>query len=75
MGTDEERVRYTRKLNQLVEHMCKKNQYIYFDPYVTYTCDDGTLRFEYSDNTVHLGDTTAFLTEFMEVYQSIKDIV
>ena len=73
MGTDEERVRYTRKLNQLVEHMCKENQYIYFDPYATYTRDDGTLRFEYSDNTVHLGDTAAFLKEFMEVYQSIKD--
>jgi len=72
VGSDENRVRYTRKLNQLLENMCQQNKFIYFNPHSDYTRDDGTLQYELSDLTVHLGDNSIFLRKFIELYESIK---
>lgn len=33
IGTDEDRVRYTKKMNELLEKLSNKNGYIYFNPY------------------------------------------
>jgi hypothetical protein len=67
VGTDEDRVRYTNKINKLLEEMSNNNNYMYFNPYSYYTRDDGTLKYELSDNNVHLRDNSYLLEKFMEL--------
>jgi hypothetical protein len=64
LGTDEERVRYTRKVNRLIEEMCQRDGYAYFNPYAPYTRDDGTLRYELSDTFV-INKEFNFITELL----------
>jgi hypothetical protein len=71
VGNEESRVRYTNKVNHLLQEHCKENNFIYFNPYLHYTRDDGTLKYELSDRIVHLGDTTYFLERFNELYKTI----
>lgn len=71
IGTDEDRVRYTSKVNKKIEEYCTKTGYIYFNPYGHYMRDDGTLRYELSDNIVHLGDNSVFLEEFIKLYSMV----
>jgi len=71
LGSDDDRVRYTSKINNLLEAEAKHNNYIYFNPYSYYTRDDGTLKHELSDLTVHLGDNSVFLKSFMALYETI----
>jgi len=71
VGSEENRVRYTLKVNALIEKLCTENGYLYFNPYDYYTRPDGTLKYELSDKHVHLGDNTYFLNEFMKVYTNI----
>ena len=68
IGSDEDRVRYTQKINKLLEELSNKNDFNYFNPYHHYTRDDGTLKYELSDNVVHIGDNTYFLEQFIELY-------
>jgi len=72
VGTDEDRVRYTSKVNQLLQRACEQHNYYYFNPHTHYTQEDGTLQYEVSDKTVHLGDNSIFITKFMELYENIK---
>lgn len=70
VGTDEDRVRFTQKVNVQLEKMVNthtNNRYTYFNPYSYYTREDGTLKHEFSDTTVHLGDTSHFLEEFYKI--------
>lgn len=69
IGTDEERVRYTQKVNKIIQELCNRDGYIYFNPYEYYTAPDGTLKYELSDTIVHLGDTSIFLHRFNELYK------
>ena len=71
IGTDEERVRYTIKMNTLIENYCSINNFIYFNPYFYYTRLNGTLKHELSDSTVHLGENSFFLEKFTELYNNI----
>ena len=71
VGSDENRVRYTNKLNKLLEEISNKNGYIFYNPYYYYTRDDGTLKYELSDSTVHLGNNSFFLEKFIELYNNI----
>jgi hypothetical protein len=71
VGTDESRVRFTKKVNKLLEELSIKNNYIYFNPYAYYETPDGTLKRELSDTNVHLGDNSHFLEKFMELYSQI----
>ena len=64
VGTNEDRVRYTMKLNKKLEEMANSHNYIYFNPYSYYTRADGTLKDELSDTNVHLGDNSYFLQQF-----------
>lgn len=71
-GSDEERVRYTLKVNNLLEELSNKNNFIYFNPYNYYTSDDGTLKFEFSDHNCHIGDdNTHILEKFIELYEKL----
>ena len=68
-GSDEDRVRYTKKINKLLEELSIINNYIYFNPYSYYERPDGTLKYELSDKLVHLGNNTFFLEKFIELYK------
>ena len=72
VGIDEDRIRYTNKINRLLEKEANLNHYFYFNPYSYYTRQDGTFKFELSDQNVHLGDNSYFLQKFTEFYASIN---
>jgi hypothetical protein len=71
VGTDENRIRYTNKVNNLLETESTKNNYIYFNPYSYYTRPNGALKHELSDLSVHLGDNSHFLERFMALHETI----
>lgn len=66
VGTDEERVRYTVKMNHLLEKNANQNGYYFFSPYAHCTNPDGTLCFEMSDTCGHLKDATLLLEQFVQ---------
>lgn len=72
VGSDENRVIYTNKVNKLLEELANKNNYIFFNPYSYYTREDGTLKFELSDSIGHLADNSVFLEKFVELYLQLK---
>jgi hypothetical protein len=72
IGADDERVRYTNKVNTLLEELSHTHHFIYFNPYSFYTRPDGTLKYELSDTSVHIGDTSVLLERFMDLYTTIN---
>jgi hypothetical protein len=72
IGTNENRVRYTYKVNKLLNENANKNNYVYFHPYSYYTREDGTLKPELSDNILHIGNNTYLLEKFEELYKEIN---
>jgi hypothetical protein len=76
LGSDQDRVRYRVKVNRLLEALCKKNGYTFFNPYdAHYMETDGTLKYELSDTFCHLGKNTFFLDEFQKLLpEKIEDI-
>lgn len=71
VGSDEDRVRYTNKVNKLIEEFCNINGYVYFNPYHYYASEDGNLNFELSDTSCHLGNNSFFLEKFYELYNNL----
>lgn len=72
IGTNEERVRYTYKVNCLLEEMANAHNYVYFNPHSYYTSSEGTMKPELSDNCVHIGNNTFLLEKFGELYEKIN---
>jgi hypothetical protein len=64
VGTDEERIRFTNKVNFLLKTYCDKYNFIYFNPYYHYSDKNGVLKTELSDGNVHLGENSYFLQAF-----------
>lgn len=73
VGSDEDRVRYTRKMNIELENQCNRLGIYFINPYSSYTREDGTLRYEDSDQSVHIKNNAACLSEFTAFYQSIME--
>ena len=71
VGADEDRVRYTSKVNKLLEQYCNEKGYIFFNSYNYYTRADGTLKYELSDQLVHVCNNEVFLEEFIKLYNTI----
>jgi len=71
IGTNEERVRYTRIMNGLIKEYCSKYRYLYFNPYDFYTREDGCLKYELSDGCLHIGNNQHFLGQFNSLMYSI----
>jgi hypothetical protein len=63
LGTDASRIRYTRKMNKLIQQKCLEYDYIYFDPYKKYTDDEGCLNYELSDTICHIKENSFVLQE------------
>lgn len=72
IGKEEDRIRCERKMNKLLQKMSLENNFIYFNPFYYYTREDGTLKYEYSDKTVHLLHSSFFLEKFVELYNKIN---
>lgn len=66
IGTDEDRVRITKKVNARLELVSKRYGYTYFNPYAFCTRPDGTLCHEMSDTRVHLMNTTPVIQQFLD---------
>ena len=74
VGSDEDRARFTTKMNTLLEQICNENpDFIFFDPYPYYKREDGTLKFELSDTYGHILQNAFFLEKFEELYTSIHN--
>lgn len=73
-GTDESRVRYTIKMNNLLEQFANKGGYYYFNPYSHCTREDGTIYFEMSDTCCHLKDNAIVIEQFIE-FAKQKNII
>jgi hypothetical protein len=72
VGSDEDRVRYTNKVNAVLERVSTEHQYFYFGPYSYYAREDGTLKHELSDTIVHLNDNSVFLEKFVDLCTKIS---
>jgi hypothetical protein len=67
VGTDEERVGFTNKMNIALKRYSELYGYAYFNPYEQYTDEDGTLKYELSDTSVHIGNNNLFLKHFLDL--------
>ena len=70
IGTDEDRVRFTRKINTQLQELASTHGYTFFNPYDYYTLPDGTLHHALSDTMVHIGDNSHALDRFLELHAS-----
>lgn len=68
VGSDADRVRYTYKMNQLLELFCNKYGMYFFNPFSYYTRDNGCLKHELSDGNVHIAHNYYFLEKFVDTY-------
>lgn len=67
-STDEDRVRYTKKVNESLSKLCEQYGFVFFNPYGPYTREDGCLRRELADRNVHVGDTSYVLSQFKPAF-------
>jgi hypothetical protein len=65
LGTDEERKKYTLYFNKKLKKKCIENNYIYFDIYDKYIDENGFLKKELSDNTVHINNSL-YINNFIQ---------
>lgn len=72
IGTDSDRVIYRNRMNELLEQGCSKLGYIFFNPYDPYIREDGTLRYELSDNCIHVGQNAHILNEFNKLIEYLR---
>jgi hypothetical protein len=69
LGTDEDRLKYTRYMNKKLKEYCKTHGYIFFDVYKSYSCINGYLNKSYSDNNCHIRDSI-FISETLEILKN-----
>lgn len=74
VGSDLDRVRFTKKMNELLLTYCLLNSFIFFDPFSYYTRSNGHLKYELSDRIVHIGDNSYLLEQFKEMLSNIKNV-
>lgn len=67
LGTDEERCRFTLKMNQKIKEECFKYNYLYFDPFDFYKNSIGCLKYELSDTCGHIKDNAHILESFAQL--------
>jgi hypothetical protein len=70
VGTDEDRVRFTVKMNSIIADYCKLYDYYYFYPYEPYILEDGTLNFAMvENNNIHIDDNTHINTTLLRLFK------
>ena len=71
VGTDEERARYTEKMNHVLQSKCSEYEYIFFDPFEFYKNEKTCLKIELSDTNVHIGNNAHFIQKFSKLLAEI----
>ena len=69
LGTNAERVEYTRLLNTYIEAACRTYDYTFLAPFENYTRADGCLEYSLSDGCIHIGKNAEFLRVFRDTIQ------
>lgn len=67
LGTKEERVDYTRRINARLEVVCAEHGFVFFAPFQKYTRADGCLDYSLSDHCIHIGKNAEILQAFVGV--------
>lgn len=71
VGSDAERVRITRLLNERMSQLAAENGLLYLDLYSAYADKDGMLPLLLSDGLTHIGDTSAVARILRESAENI----
>lgn len=56
LGSNNERLIYTKYFNDKLKQLCQENNFIFIDIYKHYSTEDGYLLESKSDNSVHIID-------------------
>jgi len=72
VGTDEERVRNTMRMNNLLLTKCKENNFYFLDYYNDYKDENGLLIYEYSDEMVHIIKNEFLLEKLYEIIDKLN---
>jgi hypothetical protein len=67
IGDDNQRVSYTKLVNKLLKKYCEVNNFIFLDVYDYYSEEDGTLKYELSDKTVHIEKNDHICKKLLEL--------
>ena len=70
IGTNEERIIYTKLLNQKLNELCIINNFIFFD-YYDYYNNNGLLKIELSDDICHIKDNSKLLEELYKIIDNL----
>ena len=70
LGSDEDRVRFTQKMNVLLQKKCIEHQYTFMNPYGEYTDEYGCLKYELSDTMCHVKDSTMIAEHTRNIIES-----
>lgn len=64
VGSNSDRVIFTRELNEFLEAACKMHGYHFFNPFEPYMLENGQLNYALSDSCIHIGVNEHILKEF-----------
>ena len=67
LGTDEQRVLWTKYINTKLEEYCNKNNFSFLDVYEHYSTKEGLLNWELSDYNAHIQKNDFILTELKKL--------
>jgi hypothetical protein len=67
LGSDEDRVMYTRAVNDRLEEMCARHGWTFLNVWSEYARADGTLQYERSDGVCHIRDNSAVIEALLKV--------
>jgi len=69
IGTDDERVIYTKLMNNLLKEHCDNNGFYFLDTYEYYADKDGLLRYELSDTICHIENNSYICYKLLELLE------
>ena len=68
LGSDDERKQYTLYFNKKLKEKCNEKQYVFFDIYDKYIDENGFLRKDLSDGSVHIRDGI-YISQFINEHK------
>jgi hypothetical protein len=71
VGTNSDRVIYTRDMNTMLDFACKQAGYHFLNPFDFYMRSDGMLNYDLSDGCIHVGKNEHFQNAFRALYKNI----
>lgn len=71
VGTNSDRVIYTKDMNAVLEFACKQAGYHFLNPFDFYVRPDGMLNYELSDGCIHISKNKHFQNAFHVLYKDL----